>query len=625
MQDLPAEIRRDRHCFHSDKDMFPLLDRHLRGSTLDGFLQKHPPCGELVAFVFGGRYPRLIRDPALRLALAAADGTSSVDGPKFLASKRPRQQTAADDAHWKPKRRRTEDGGWVPPTEQERRALQAFDDFQTADDDPLVPPSARGRFLSRAELEALEMHIDGMHGEDGKVLVGTHLTFTLPPPSLSPTPRSSLAGADPSPTSDNAQHAGTSDTSPMPTASAPLTGEQVEAGDEGGRFMAYKGHLMEPPPSVLTKLKAYLSTPDVEQHPRWDVIVTDIQEYLAHLLQVRAGERWEPLLDEVVDLLRAHALYDDFHRDHPGLDYSLWDDVMKPRHVLRSPLGTSIKVEGGDTPSSSPLGDVDEFHTKDPIAFDSMMLAEPPLKESRDPFAYMRWHNCLRVNVQRAADEARGATMARMAELKSQQQDGFCVMDAPRNWNGPVSATTLLDAAACNTLSDWTRLRLLRAGLQRTARRSPRPLLDEVNRHVALGLSFEEPADAQAAAGSDLVLLQKGEIDWLSFLCQPSLNDTSAAAAAEQLCRDDWKLAVLRKRIRKMQGELVPGGFGDGQRVGLRGFLELVNQDCDGPVKGHRFSMDELQDRIPPLTRLKVLRSVSRLAPLPACWYIFFD
>ena len=623
MEDLPAEVRRDRNCFHSDKELFSLLDRHLQHNTLDAFLHRHKQCRELVAFVFGGRYPRLIPDPAVRQALAAADGTSSVDGQKLLSKKRPRQrqQDDEDGTSWKAKKIRTEDGGdggggfCLPPTEQERCALLAFEEFQTADDDPLMPPSARGQFLTRAELEALETKINGAHSN-------THLTFTLPPRSPSPAPDQSLA-------SDIVPHDHTADSSEKYCMSAIQASLAAENGVDEGRLMEYKGHLLEPPSSLLAKLKSHLSKPDVEQSPHWARCSADIQEYLAYLLQIRAGESWEPQLDEVVDMFRAHTLFDDFHRDHPGLDHSLWDDVMKPRHTLHNPLAPPAQLQGAAA-QSVVLGtkrkaeeeeeeeeeEDDDFYGKDPITFNSMMLAEVPLKDSRDPFAYTRWHNCLRANMEEAADEAREVAMERMENPKTKHA-GFPVMNVPQNCTGPVSASLLLDLVACKMSSDWTTLRHLRTSLQRAARRSPRLLLEEVNTSVELGMAFKK-SDAAAAQDSDgvsspivnsrFVRLQKEELDWLSFLGQPSLNYMSAACEMEALCRDDWKLAMLRKRLQKMQCSIAPGSFGDGHRFDLRGFLALVNQDCDGPVKGHRFTMEELKSRIPQLTQLKVLQ-----------------
>lgn len=616
-------MQRDRNCFHSDKDLFSLLDRHLRHNTLDVFLQKHEQCRELVAFVFGGRYLRLIPDPRVRQALAAADGTSSVDGQKFLSKKRPRQRQHADEDEtpWKAKRIRTEEdgggGSGLPLTERERCALLAFEDFQTADDDPLMPPSARGHFLTRAELDALETKLNGVHSS-------TRLTFTLPPRSPSP---------DQSPVSDMVPHDHASDAPEEDRMPAAQTSLAAEAAVDMGRLMAYKGHLLEPPSSLLAKLKSHLSKPDVEQSPRWASCSADIQEYLAHLLQIRAGESWEAQLDEVVEMFRAHTLFDDFHRSHPGLDHSLWDDVMKPRHTLRSPLAPPgqpqaaaaaaaavaefvVTEKRAEQEEGEEEEDDNDFYDKDPITFDSMMLAEVPPEDARDPFAYTRWHNRLRTNVQEAAAEAREVAVQRMQNLEAKRA-GCPVMNVPRNCSGPVSAGMLLDSVVSKMSSDWTTLRHLRASLQRAARRSPRRLLEDINTSVELGMAFEKSNAAargrrdggsSSAVHGRFVRLQKEELDWLSFLGQPSLNDLSAARAMEALCRGDWKLAMLRKRLQKMQRSIAPGSFGDGQRFGLSDFLALVNQDCDGPVKGHRFTMEELKSRIPQLNRLKVLQ-----------------
>ncbi|KAJ6790024.1 hypothetical protein PWT90_06749 [Aphanocladium album] len=639
LEDLPAEIRRDRQHFQSGKELFQILDRQLRYKTLDVFLEKHTECREILAFVFGGKYPRLIQDPDLCRALEAADGTSAENAQKILAKKRPRRaQNGLDESAWRPKRIRRDDGSVVPLTKEESLALKAFADFQTADDDPLMPPSARGRFLTRVEFEALEVKLKGIKQKDGKMLVSPHLTFTLPPASPSLPLESSLsmqkrAETNISPTSDGTQITFTSIISERTLVSPTKAAAAIDRAVDEGCFMEYKGYILEPPASLLAKLKTYLSTPNVEQKSDWRRFSADIQEYLAHLLQIRAGESWEPQLDEVVTMFRAHTLYDDFHRKHPGLDHSLWPDAMKPRPMLRNPfappgqqdvaqsviLGRKRKADEEETPSpleEAEEGDEDELYDdENPISYDNMMLEEVFSRDARDPFTFTRWHNRLQANRAQAAEEARDVTMARMREIQKKQAS-FSIMDVPRNWAGPVSGTMLLETEGGKTFSDWNVLRLLRASLQRAARRSPRELLDEVNKYVALGMLFNNSdavkngaESATEATDSQLVRLTQPEINWLSFLCQASLNDTSGAAEAVEACRKDWQLGILRKRIRKMQRSIVPGSFGDGKRIAMSAFLDLVNQDCDGPVKGHRFTMQELKERIPLLLQTKMIRT----------------
>lgn len=632
---MPSEIRRERQHFNNNAAFFALLDRHLHYNTLISFISKHPECLEKLFFVFGSKYPRLNMNPDLHHALLAADGTSSHDAQKFLTNKRPRkQQQITDDATWKPKRMRRENGAWVPWTKQQRVALQAFDDFQTADDDPLLPPSAQGQFLTGADFCAFEMQVSGAPKDAGEVSFGTHLQFTLPAPSPSDalpslSMQTKAETTNISPVSDVTQYTPATTNSERtlvsPIQAAALIGQAVD----DGRFMEYKGYLMEPPAAVLAKLKMYLSKPNVEQKANWARYAADIQEYITHLLPIRADARWEPQLDEVIDMFRAHTLYDDFHREHPGLDYSLWPEVMKPKIILHNPFAPpgqqdmtlsavlgKRKAQQDEDETPLPLGEDDEFYDENPISYDNMMLEDVPAREAQDSFIFTRWNRRLMANMAQAADDARETTATSMEKLK-EKSEGFVIMDVPQNWSGPVPATTLLDSEASKTDNDWTRLRALRTNLQRTARRSPRLLLGEVNKYVALGMTSKNPASAHTngesstkTTDSSFLRLQKEEINWLSFLCQASLNGTSSAGEAEAAYINDWKLAMLGKRIRKMRQSLVPFSFGDGQRISVRPFLDLVNQDCDGPVKGHRFTMQELKERIPQLVKFKLVRYV---------------
>lgn len=625
--DLPAEIYRNRHEFGRPEQLFKLLDLHLRHETLNGFLGRHPSCLAMVAFVFGSAHPRLVQDPAVRRALKAADGTAAEDAAKFLSNKRQRgmQQEVDGEGVWRPKRVRRADGSCVPLTAQQRRAMRAFDEFLTVDDDPRMPPSARGKFLNRAEFALFRVKIQGEKNGKGKPEKGTHLTFTIPPRSSSPEPERLSARLREAMSNDVVADI---KAAKGKAAAAAADSETQDGGTELDEepFMVYNGHMVDSPPTMLSKIKSFLRRPNIERRPDWGQMTGDIQDYLAHLLQIRAEKSWSKVLDEVVDMFRAHTIYDDFHQENPGLDHELWQEVMQPRYTMRPPqLGSEpvkqnanhkspVKKKDDDTPS--PLGDDDELYDDHPITFDNMMIQDAPAEESKDPYNYTRWHNRLRANLEFASDAARSVTEP-LTEVSQDDDSSPLTMALPRNFNGPILGQPLLDEETRRLANDWARLRVLYQGVQRAARRSPRPFLDEATRYMGLGrMADRETINPHRGRPSvEMERLRTEEINWLAFLAQPSLNPRRSPEEFRAVMTD-WKTVALCKIVVKMATAIAPGGFGDGARLKVDEFLKMVNKHVDGPVKGHTFTMDELEERLPTLVNRNIVRQASPHAPL---------
>lgn len=615
---MPIEIRRDRQHFANDKRLFSILDLHLAYKTLNEFLDKHSSCKELVVFIFGGKYPRLIQDPALRQALEDADGTTADDTQKILSKKRSRAGISSRNSNsWVAKRRQRDDGSWMPVQEQELQAVAAFEAFDIAADDPRIPPSARDKFLVRAVFEIFETKLNGVsQGQNGELRpIGTHISFTLPRPATQ--------AAESSTKADHAQKSTMSEfpgTEPIKYAEKlPDVNETAE----GEPRIEYKGHLLEPPHLMLRQLKAYLSSPNVEQRASWATEAAEIRDFLAQLLQIRNEQRWSEDLDEVVDMFGAHTIYEDYHNQHLGLDHTLWPDVMNPVNNLPNPIavlssqdfsqstelgkGKQKMKQGADGTLPSPDYAEDEEEEEedlDLLPLDTLTLTDAPYKDATDPFLYTRWHNRMTANLELASEGAKWKT-AEDLERTNKSKNPFTPSDIPPNRTGPISSTQLLDREARISLGDRIRLRLLCSSLRRLSRRAPRLLLDEVNRYVELGISY---TDTDNPSHKAFERLQKQEIRWLDYLNQPSQNVTNPYKGLDRMTMKNWHLAVLCKRLRKILSSLQPGTFADGQRVTLQTFMELVNEPCNGPVVARRFTIEELQGHMPKLIERRIVQ-----------------
>lgn len=580
----------------------------------------------MVMFLFGSRYPSLIRDQELRAVLVAADGTSSNETQKILSTKRPKyQQEDSGECYWSPQLRYRKDKTEVPLKEAERRALEAFRDFQTTSDDPRIPPSARGKFLTRAQLDAFEKGLHGMMAGSDDILVGAFLSFILPPappapdaPVLSPDKGKDI---DKSFTSDTTQYTSMSDViHHSPTCNTNVS-PQTENNMEQVRFMEYKGYLVEPPPSMLRQIKAYLQNPNLEQRTDWVKTQTDMQQYLSYLVQIRVEESWAAELEDVLRMFRGIALFEDFHKENSGLDHAQWADVMVPKYTLQRPIlpltpAVDIKQllpeKRDDTPS--PLEE-EALEEEGPI-LDNMIINDAPAEGARDPFAYTRWHKRLKANLAVAREHARDKTLGQM---KKQQPTGdeAVLMELPKNWNGPVVAQTIMDTEMSKTACDHKRLQLLCQALRRASRRSPRVLLQKVIKFLERGLNSKHSgsvgvdfhaSEYKSQANDTFVRLGNDELKWLDFICQPSLNGKHTYHGLDEVNEEDWKMTILRKRVRGMLWSLVPGSFGDGQRLDTDAFLEQVNQDCGGQVQRYRFSLGDLNERLEELKRRKIVQ-----------------
>ncbi|KAJ2980737.1 hypothetical protein NQ176_g2460 [Zarea fungicola] len=437
----------------------------------------HPSCKELVMFIFGGKYPGLIDDPALRQALEDADGTTADGTQKILSKKRSRAGiSSCSSDSWVAKRRQRDDGSWMPVQEQELRAVAAFEAFDIPADDPRMPPSARDKFLVRAVFEIFERKLNGVsQGQNGEVQpIGTHLSFTLPRPATQAAESSTMA--------DRAQKSAMSALSGTGQIKQAEKLPDINETVESEPRIEYKGHLL-PPHLMLCQLKTYLSSPNVEQRASWATETAEILDFLAQLLQIRNEQRWSEDLDEVVDMFGAHAIYEDFHNQHPGLDHTLWPDIMDPVIKLPNPITAlssqdlsqptelgkgkqKVKQEADGTLPSLDYDEDEDEEDIDLLPLDTLTLADAPYKEATDPFLYTRWHNRMKANLELASETAKWKT-AEDLERTNKSKNPFTPSDIPPNRTGPISSTQLLDREARISLGDRIRLRLLCSSLRR--------------------------------------------------------------------------------------------------------------------------------------------------------------
>lgn len=116
----------------------------------------------------------------------------------------------------------------------------------------------------------------------------------------------------------------------------------------------YKGWPIAGPAVTLRRISNFLRDEDVDRTPEWQQKVAEITEYLAYLLVNHDGEKhgWGYELQEAIQLLRAHAAFEDYHYGVPPLKLHFGEGKAKSER-LPAVEGFNIKVK----PKGKPRAD----------------------------------------------------------------------------------------------------------------------------------------------------------------------------------------------------------------------------------------------------------------------------
>jgi hypothetical protein len=632
--DLPVEVQRTAELFHQPKFIHQ-LDFYLRYGVLHDFVAKHAGCRKLLAFIFATRFPYL--DPVATNFLKRVEGN-----PVPLSGTEPVSEHATTDELRKIIMQQDfYSAGWIVDAEavegeiindavfreSMQMAVMAFDKWDIAGVPVPVPPHNEGKYLSAEQLHYLERLIKNFdagliplgkqqqngeaqqaHGESEAGPSGIRKRAQrLPPVPHETTVELELEPMTPVQDEDKMPEAEKSDFKPIPYRPTDLpSGVVQDTSDEGNT--GYQGWMIESPSFLLAKAKVFLSKDHHQDNTDWNRNYAELGEYLAYLLQTYDGEDWGAALREVVDMFRAQAIFEDFHVKNPGLDP---DDRAALLRLAMAMSDSDSEVDDGFGRPVRPVINRTQVHAG--ITIDGVAVNDPPSKESRDPLSFTRWHQRLVMNQRLSAFQAAEETRQESRDLKREEDRDGDIMDVPFHWNGPVVGH-LMDKEMFNTWREKRQFEPVRHHLERTAKRWPRPFMTEVVRfldlgrqgasHEDLGLKFR-PGEYSAETGKELLPFQAKELSAFQYL-SPRLLSPKPVEDATLLQK--LRFAALNVRVFKILNALVPSSLGDGARRSFEWFMKELNMVCQGPVKRHRFSRDEVLNALPKFEEANLIR-----------------
>lgn len=250
--------------------------------------------------------------------------------------------------------------------------------------------------------------------------------------------------------------------------------------------------------------------------------------------------------------------------------------------------------------------------------FEEQKLQQVSGKEARDPFCWTRALRQYKRMTERNAQQARdNATHEWQSYTKELGLDGK-VLDLPSNYQGPI-ASYPVDRSTSMRLEEWQICNELRDTIRKSAHRSPRPFIAKLDKLFNIGrasTSYQQdlmnlarnevrlrPLDYDAAR-AELSFLRFEEINLLRSLGRTSRRrPTRLHQPLDQVGR------LLAVRIVKMLGDV--GGeafFSEHAPRPFKEFMMATNEDCDGPVKGYRFSEEEVLSHLKNMANLGLLR-----------------
>ncbi|TFB02536.1 hypothetical protein CCMA1212_005062 [Trichoderma ghanense] len=397
----------------------------------------------------------------------------------------------------------------------------------------------------------------------------------------------------------------------------------------------YKGWLIKDPRIQLARAKNFLADGDIDRTPGWQRKFAELAEYFAYLQSKFRGESWIHDLREALDMLRAHWIFETYYYGEPQLvvDFAtgFWpkrstrlpqlpgpEIELRPRDRVTGPAKESDDASSTHDDASERVSSLAHPSAgKKPdagIVYAMKMLAHPPEKESRDPWAYTRAYQFFKQEELRWAQWTREHAIKESYAHKLWMSSDEPVMELPRNYKGPVQPD-LMNLEMKKTYELLRRCQKIHQGLKRAAKRAPRgfiiDLLTAVNKGMAgspthkTKLRFgEHEFDAD---GDTLANVRPTEAAWLEYICQPSRNRPQTLKEAL-----GKKGELLLSRVTQMMRDISPISlFGDMKPRTMEHFLQELNAGCRGPVRRHEFTEREVKQLAPKLHDLKVLKNLT--------------
>ncbi|RFU78866.1 hypothetical protein TARUN_3347 [Trichoderma arundinaceum] len=247
------------------------------------------------------------------------------------------------------------------------------------------------------------------------------------------------------------------------------------------------------------------------------------------------------------------------------------------------------------------------------IVYSSKRLANPPEKESRDPWAYTRAYQWFKKEELRWAQWTREHAIKESYGHKLWLRSDEPVMELPKNWKGPVPED-LMNLDMRKTYELLRRCQKIHQGLKRAAKRAPRDFIVGLLATVEVGLRAESAPkklklrfgehEYESAEGYTLANVRPTEAAWLEYICQPSRN--SPQKLKESLGK---RGELMLSRVTQMMRDISPISlFRDLKPRTMDAFLKELNLGCRGPVKRYKFTAKDVKQLAPKLHDLQILK-----------------
>ncbi|KAH7493006.1 hypothetical protein FOMA001_g440 [Fusarium oxysporum f. sp. matthiolae] len=115
----------------------------------------------------------------------------------------------------------------------------------------------------------------------------------------------------------------------------------------------YKGWKIEPPEILLHRARNFLADEDIDRTLNWGQKIAELTEYFSYLLHNWQGEDWGAELHEVIDMLRTHWIFEQYHYGKPRLNLKF--DNVWPNYSKRLP-----PIPGVETTVERPRSEMGE-------------------------------------------------------------------------------------------------------------------------------------------------------------------------------------------------------------------------------------------------------------------------
>ncbi|KAL7961142.1 hypothetical protein V8C34DRAFT_320354 [Trichoderma compactum] len=249
------------------------------------------------------------------------------------------------------------------------------------------------------------------------------------------------------------------------------------------------------------------------------------------------------------------------------------------------------------------------------IIYTHKMLANPPEKESRDPWAYTRAYQWFKKEELRWAQWTREHAIKESYDHKRYLQSDKPIMELPRNWKGPVTPD-LMDRDMSRAYKFLRRCQKILQGLKRAKNRDPRDFIVGLLAAVNTGLEAKSSTKEMNMRFSEheyestdgvtfaITNLRPTEAAWLEYICQPSRN--RPLELEESLGR---RGEIMVSRVTQMMQDINPLSlFRDTEPKTMEKFLKELNITCGGEVKRCEFTEKDVKQLASKLRDLRIIK-----------------